>query len=220
MKEEKTIKLPDGREATLERVTAKNETSDLLPVSPMRAEIVLRKLRHISLSYEAVRLLMDDKFPNANRKEADEIVVCLKTVCKCFGEDWEFKLSWLDRWAAERPTKVKTIAKESASTPFVLTGVFAEDRYRPLLDAGVKCGYLNEDYSRRIPSGGKGIFDFFVFASLIAKKTFIGDYRKEVGKLWFNDEKALDNARASRISNFDKKLKRLEEVNETLIKGK
>ena len=113
MMEEITINY-NGQEVTLERVKATDDGGDY-PVSPMRAEIVLRKLRD-AVNDDDVRRVMDDSFPDCKRDEPFKIVARLKGIGReriggAFDDPIREKqiFDWLDEWVMGK-SKRKSIS--------------------------------------------------------------------------------------------------------------
>lgn len=177
-----------------------NEHDGIL--SPMGAEIVLRKIKVCSIG--EIQSVLDEYFPSCDKIKAAEIVDEMET----YNEDWEEeqgkphlkpkRLGRLKEWAKSKPTK----AVRASEKGFVFTGLkgrFADEKFKSYMAAGVKYGYLNNDYSVK----SENPTQFFPFVYKLGDLYGYG-YKKAAGEQWYGDRKVFDKVKRKDRKDFNR----------------
>ncbi len=168
--EERTIKDANGKEITLEKVSASdNEDGNFL--SPMHAEIVLRKLRNAQ-QYDYVRRVMVESYPGCKRDDVPRIVESLKAFDKrgigCAFDDpirYAQVIDWVDEWKDESTgQRISDYAKQILIQRLE-TSIMPNDKIQLLIEElqNISAGDLNRFWFKRFRIGnimdGKAFFE-------------------------------------------------------------
>lgn len=175
-----------------------------IPVSPMRAEIVLRKIKSASSKTENIAIL-DKYFPDCDRGIAGDVKADFVSLSKGNIPELKNILDILDLWIESKEGMKREGAIKVDN--FTLTGIMAHPANRIYLDVGVRYGVLEPDNYAVVIGTTKE--HFFVYASVVIGGAMgYHRFKKIAGETWKEcydgDGGFLKDQRGTKIANYEK----------------